>query len=350
MNYVKSYTLTASLFMKKETLENLEANNAYEVADRVSKRASRIKMPKAFELNGIPACFLSDICGWETAKGQKDVRDEVISIDFTQLFNLVKDPVDDWESRKAANEELTKCCIRTLFKNGVVADGVEYDYLCSTASKSKQGSAYFVKVGFDRIKPIFTKEELEKIEAAGKFEAARIALQTVGLDYTSCVASSKLLPEAISLDEVEMIPEVAPTSVVFDHAICTGRNQYGKIVAVEKNNVVRQVNWFDGGSIGNRDLVPCDHNIQGRFCKSLTTFVSFNAYERLTGRKLPDLMNVDGKIFDVHKVKVIYNESCCKLIKLAKVLDPKHPWAYLKMCLKRAGWNELYIHNVEDFQ
>lgn len=349
MNYVMNFAATLNCFMKKETIANLSIANAHEIADKISARESRIKMSTVYDLNGIPQCFVSDVCGWETEKGAKDIRDEIISVDFTRLFDAIKGE-EDFIAQSQANAYLTKACLTALFRNGVVVEGVEYDFLCSTASKSKQGSAYFVKVGFDKIKPIFTKEELEKIEAAGKFEAARISLQTVALGFTSCVASSKLLPEAITLDDMQMIPEVEETSIVFDHAICTGRNSYGAIVAVERTNVVRDMNWFDGASIGNRDLVPCEHNIQGRFCKSLTTFVSFNAYEKLIGKKLPNLVNVDGEEFDVHNTKIIYNESCCKLIKLAKVLDPKHPWAYLKMCLKRAGWDQLYIHNVEDFQ
>lgn len=349
-NYIRSFVLYVSgIMMKPETIEavSVSAEKALEVADLFAKRDTKLvinKLPS--ELAGMPRCFNSDKLGWEQLPGQI-IRDEIISIDFSSCFNLVNSKEITREEAAKANDTLTVAIINYVMRVGVNYNGIHYDYLCTSAGKAKKGEAYFAKegvVGFgkNQISPIFTAEELEKI--GDKASAARLATQTISLGFTSASPISSIIGQKVTLDEVQMISDAHQTTkVVFDEAICTGIED-GEIKGKVVNNVIRESFAFDGQSHINSDIVDTNLCLQLRPLKSLAVPTSYKAWEELMEIKIPELKNVDGEMFSVHNTALIANESTCKLIKFTKALDKEHPWAVLKSCLKRAGWDELYVH------
>lgn len=349
-NYIKAFTLIVSgIMMKPETVNAVSSSTdkAFEVADLFNKRDTNLSINKLhYELAGIPRCFNSDKLGWTQEQGQT-IRDELISVNFTPCFNMINSKEISREEAARANDALTVAIINYVMRVGLNYNGIHYDYLCTSAGKAKKGEAYFAKegvVGFSKnqIAPIFTAEELAKI--GDKASAARLATQTISLGFTSAAPISSIIGQKITLDEVQMISDAHQTTkVVFDEAICTGVEN-GEIKGKVIKNVIRDSFAFDGQSHINSDIVDTNLCLQLRPLKSLAVPVSYKSWEELMEVKIPELKNVDGELFDVHSTALICNESTCKLIKFAKVLDKDHPWAVLKSCLKRAGWDELYVH------
>lgn len=354
-NYIKAFTMAVeNILMKLETVEAIKGSceKAHEVSELFQKRNSKLSINKApWELAGIPRCFNSDKLGWEQLPGQLE-RDEIISIDFAPCFNLVDGKIVGYQEAQKANDELTVAIINYVLRVGVYFEGIHYDYLCTSAGKAKKGEAYFARegvVGFgkNQIAPLFTAEELAKI--GDKASAARLATQTISLGFTSACPISEVIGQKVTIDDVQMVSDAHQTTqVVFDEAICTGV-EHGQIQAKVVKNVVREFFAFDGQSHINSDIVDTRLCLQFRPLKSLGVPVSYRAWEELMSVEIPELKNVDGEMFSVHETAVVCNESTCKLIKFTRALDKEHPWAVLKACFKRAGWDELYVHAESRF-
>lgn len=354
-NYIKNFALTVeNVLMKLETVAAIAGSveKAHEVSELFEKRSSKLSIDKLqYELAGMPRCFNSDKLGWEQVPGQM-VRDEFISIDFGPCFNLVDGRIVGFKEAGKANDELTMAIINYVLRVGVYFEGVHYDYLCTSAGKAKKGEAYFAKegvVGFgkNQIAPLFTAEELGRI--GDKASAARLATQTISLGFTYASPISEIIGRKVSIDDVQMISDNHQTTeVVFDNAICTGVEN-GEIKAKVFKNVIRESFAFDGQSHINSDIVDTRLCLQLRPLKSLAVPTSYKAWEELMDVTIPELKNVDGESFSVHDVAIIANESTCKLIKFTRALDKEHPWAVLKNCFKRAGWDELYVHAESKF-
>lgn len=283
------------------------------------------------------------------------VNQDMFTVDFSAFMrpqSLLNEAVSFYDPEIVeASKVLSVKIIERIERVGVVYNNVHYSYMGVTASSVKKGVGIFLRdeiigEGEGKVMPLFTVEELAKAdEACGGISAsmwARINTLQISLMLTGSKRISEVTGVRLSVDDIRFIDDLEETPVIVDNAKVITEKE-GKVIAVNKDSVAVSVLSFDGGSIYNRDLVALKGAYQVRFLKSLMTGVSVEAAEALTGKEFGLLTDVDGDTFDIHEAKVLANTSTCKMVEVARILDPVHPWAFMKACLKRQGWDELCV-------
>ena len=296
----------------------------------------------------IGECELSRRLGW-----QPGLNGDMFTVDYSVFINppLINEELKyDPEIMEAA-KSLSIRIIERIQKVGVVYNNVHYSYMGVTASSVKKGVGIFLRdevigEGEGKVMPLFTEEELSKAdESCGGISPsmwARINTLQISLILTGSKRFSEVAGANLTLDDVRFIEDLEETPIVVDSAkVITEKD--GKVIAVNKNSVTMNVLAFDGGSVYNRDIVDLKGAYQVRPFKSLMTPVSFKGAEALIGKEFELLTDVDGEKFDIHQTKVLVNTSNCKMIEVARILAPEKPWAFMKSCLKRQGWNALAV-------
>lgn len=300
-------------------------------------------------------CELSRRLGW-----QPGVNQDMFTVDYSCFMSprsLLNEEISIYDPEVAeAAKTFSVKIIERIERVGVVYNNVHYSYMGVTASSVKKGVGIFLRdsvigEGEGKVMPLFTEEELRKAdESCGGISAsmwARINTLQISLMLTGSKRISEVTGVRLSVDDIRFIDDLEKTPVVVDNAKVITEKE-GKVITVNKNSVTMNVLSFDGGSVYNRDLIDLKGAYQIRPFKSLMTPVSFKAAEALLGKEFDLLTDVDDEIFDLHETKVLANTSTCKMVEIAKILAPKKPWAYLKNCLKRQGWDEIaVVHSFE---